>query len=286
MVALPSQRVQEIVELAEGYADAYFPASWIDPAQLLDTLGVTISYNDYGNAFDGLLEWKAASSSWHIYCNLTTVESSTSVRARFTLGHELGHLLIDEHRIAMMSGNAPSQHPSFSEVAEPTLRVEAEADLFSSSFLMPPGRLEKVIPAAGWTRTFDQVLQVQSTFTVSFQSAALKVIDTAKVAFCAGVMWRTTKKPWYRVSEGFQKGGYRHIKLDKDNLPAGCATASWLADENMGTTLEPRTNTTTAAYWFQGVQVGSRHDIPLRETAVRLGPWGVFTFLSWELQPR
>src|SRR5271165_5650455 len=170
MVNLGQERIREIANLAEGYADIYFPDSWIDPGQLLSKLGVTVSYNYYGNAFDGLLEWK--NPSFHVYCNLTRVETSTSARARFTLGHELGHLLIDEHRRAMMSGKAPSQHPSFAEALEPKLRVEAEADLFASNLLMPTGRLEKVIPAAGYTRTFQQIEQLQSTFNVSFQSAA------------------------------------------------------------------------------------------------------------------
>jgi len=282
MVTLPARRIQEIEELAEGYADTYFPAVWIDPEELVNRLGVTVSFNNYGDAFDGLLECRPP--SFHIYCNLARVESRTSYRARFTLGHELGHLLIDEHRIAMMSGKAPAQHPSFADVATPTLRVEAEADLFASSFLMPFSRLENVVPATGWTRTFDQVLQVQRTFTVSFQSAALKVIDTGKNAFCACVMWRTGKTPWYRVSEGFQKSGYRLINTTVENLAPGCATANWLADETTDPLLEPRTNVTTAAFWFRGIEYGSREDIPLRETAVRLGRRGVFTFLSWEPQ--
>jgi len=142
MVALAQERIREIANLAEGYADAYFPESWIDPGLLLAKLGIKVSYNYYGDAFDGLLEWKHP--SFHIYCNLDQVESSTSARARFTLGHELGHLLIDEHRRAMMSGKAPSQHPSFAEALEPKSRVEAEADVFASNLLMPTGRLEKV----------------------------------------------------------------------------------------------------------------------------------------------
>lgn len=280
MVELPQERIQEIVDLAEGYADTYFPEAWIDPEQLIARLGVTVSYNYYGNAFDGLLEWKAP--RFHIYCNLTRVESRTHSRARFTLGHELGHLLIDEHRLAMMDGKVPAQHPSFADVATPSLRVEAEADIFSSNFLMPPRRLEKVLPPKTWIRTFDQILQVQRTFTVSFQSAALKVINTAKDAFCACVMWRTEKSPWYRVSDGFRKANYRIVKTNIGNLGRESATASWLADEALGSVLDPRTCTTTASAWFVGVSPGSRSDIILRETAVRLGVHGVFTFLSWE----
>ena len=281
MIALPRHRSQEITDLAEGYTDTFFPNVWINPEELLDRLGVTVSFNRYGDSFDGLLECRPP-SSFHVYCNLARVESSTSPRARFTLGHELGHLLIDEHRIAMMRGVEPSQHPSFAEVAEPLSRVEAEADLFASSFLIPPSRLEKVVPSAGWTRTFDQIRQVQETFTVSFQSAALKVIDTAKDAFCACVMWRVSKSPWYRVSEGFQKGGYRFMNRIMENVPRESSTECLLGDELSGHELGPLSNITTASLWFHGIHRGSRLDIPIRETAIRLGSRGVFTFLSWE----
>lgn len=280
MVTLANDRIREIANLAEGYADTYFPDSWIDPGQLVAKLGATVSYNYYGDAFDGLLEWK--NRSFHIYCNLTRVESSTSARARFTLGHELGHLLIDEHRTAMMSGQAPFRHASFAEAFEPKQRVEAEADLFASNLLMPAGRLEKVIPATGNARTFKQIGQVQNTFNVLFQSAALKVIDTAKYAFCACVMWRKGKKPWYRVSKVFQDSGYIHIKLKQEELPRDCATALDLNEEGPTAESEPRTNITTAAAWFFQARAGSKNDIQLRETALRLGNHGVFTFLSWE----
>jgi Zn-dependent peptidase ImmA (M78 family) len=279
MVALAQERIREIANLAEGYADTFFPESWIDPGLLLAKLGIRVSYNYYGDAFDGLLEWKHP--SFHIYCNLDQVESSTSARARFTLGHELGHLLIDEHRRAMMSGKAPFQHPSFAEALEPKSRVEAEADVFASNLLMPAGRLEKVIPATGDTRTFQQIQQLQNTFNVSFQSAALKAVDTARYAFCAFVMWRADKPPWYRVSRGFQQSGYVHIKINQE-LPWDCATSLCLREESTPGDFAPRTNATTAATWFFRVYPGSKNDIPLTETAVRLGNRGVFTLLSWE----
>jgi hypothetical protein len=78
----------------------------------------------YQEAFDGMLEWR--DGVFHIYCNLSTVENSTSVRARFTLAHELGHFFIDEHRNALASGRVPA-HPSFCNNANPEVQVEAEA---------------------------------------------------------------------------------------------------------------------------------------------------------------
>ena len=185
----------------------------------------------------------------------------------------------------MMSGKVPSQHPSFAEVLEPKLRVEAEADLFASNLLMPASRLEKVIPATSYTRTFQQIQQLQSTFNVSFQSAAVKIIDTARYAFCACVMWRKTKKPWYRVSRGFHDSGYVGIKV-KQELAWDCATSICLREESATGEFVPRTNVTTAATWFFKVRAGSKLDIQLTETAVQLGNRGVFTFLSWEAAGR
>lgn len=123
---MQQRRSAEIAELADSIADYYFPEEWIDPGAIIHDAGITLSFNNYGDAFDGMLEWRP--SGFHVYCNLHRVENSTSDQARFTLGHELGHYFIDEHRNALQSGAAPS-HPSFCCDTNPTLAVEQEATI-------------------------------------------------------------------------------------------------------------------------------------------------------------
>src|SRR3989442_9325036 len=133
---LSAVREQEIAELAEAIAEEYFPNARVDPLAIVKTKGITISFGHYGDSFDGLLEHRHG--RFHIYANLNRIDHTDSPRARFTLGHELGHYFIDEHRNALAEGLAPS-HPSICEY-ESDLPVEREADHFSSNLLMPTTR--------------------------------------------------------------------------------------------------------------------------------------------------
>ena len=53
---LSNTREKELAELADWLADQYFPGQPIDPANLAAEKSIGVSYNDYGDAFDGLLE--------------------------------------------------------------------------------------------------------------------------------------------------------------------------------------------------------------------------------------
>src|SRR6266536_585035 len=92
--ALADTRIEEIAELAEAVADEYFPDRKIDPAAIAKAKKITLSFGNYENAFDGLLEYRQG--RFHIFANLDRIENADSPRARFTLGHELGHYFIDE----------------------------------------------------------------------------------------------------------------------------------------------------------------------------------------------
>jgi uncharacterized protein DUF955 len=272
------RREAAIADLAEGIADYYFPDQWIDPEAIIRQLSLTLSFNNYGNAFDGLLEWDG--DAFHIYCNLDRVLNCTSHRARFTLGHELGHYFIDDHRNAMRSGLIPSRHRSFAGEVNPTLVVEQEAQHFSSHLLMPQDRINRIVDPDALSRSVADIELIQRSFDVSFQSAAMRMITTARYAFCAGIMWPTQGSPWYRVSRGFIGSGFQHVRLNYAALPRDGATKICAQGEWSGRRLEPVIRDTLASAWFYHIQQGSRHDIRLTECALRLGSYGVFTFLS------
>lgn len=266
-------RSAEIAGLADEVAEYYFPDAWIDPEAIIRDAGIFLSFNDYGDAFDGMLEWRP--QGFHIYCNTHRVRNSTSGRARFTLGHELGHYFIHEHRTALQSGAAPS-HPSFCCDNEPELAVEQEANLFASHLLMPDSRINKVLSPSRKRASVADVERLKREFRVSFQSAARRVISSDRAPRCAGMMWKPNGKHWYVVSSAFQREGYRFMHRRDDMLPSDCPTSICLGSENASS---PE-GATTAAYWFKSVGMGSVRDIVLREEARRLGPYGVFTFLA------
>lgn len=134
------ERFTEIAELAEAVADAYHPAIRVEPEVIAKELGITFSYGHYTDAFDGMLEYQRG--RFHIYCNLDRVQRPHSLRARFTLGHELGHYFIDEHRNALKRGHAAPD--LFSRQYKCPNVVEREADYFSTNLLLPRTRSLKV----------------------------------------------------------------------------------------------------------------------------------------------
>lgn len=270
---MQQSRSAEIAGLADDVADYYFPDEWIDPEVIIRDAGISLSFNDYGDAFDGMLEWRP--KGFHIFCNTHRVKNSTSGRARFTLGHELGHYFIFEHRVALESGAAPS-HPSFCCDTEPQLAVEQEANLFASHLLMPDSRIDRILSPERKRASVADVERLKKEFRVSFQSAARRVISSDRAPRCAGIMWKPNGKHWYVVSPAFQLEGYRFMHRRDEVLPADCPT-SICRESEKASTFE---GATTAAYWFKSVGMGSARDIVLREEALRLGSYGVFTFLA------
>jgi hypothetical protein len=91
---------------------------------------VPIHYDNYENAFDGMLLYDTDSSDFHIHINIDNGNRKDSKRGRFTLAHELGHLFLDEHRLGLKYGLL-EPHGSFHNINQKTL-IEEEADYFAS----------------------------------------------------------------------------------------------------------------------------------------------------------
>jgi hypothetical protein len=272
---LNPSRAAEIADLANAVADYYFPNKWIDPEYVIHQSDITLSFNHYGDTFDGMLEWSG--TGFHIYCNLARVENCTSTRARFTLGHELGHYFIDSHRNALQSGKVPA-HPSFCSERYPELVVEQEAHHFSSNLLMPHERVMKVLDPEKSVVSVAKICSLQRIFDVSFQSAAIRAIESTNTP-CAGVMWRTDGKVWYVVSGGFESLGYRKMKRDRQALCPDSATKHCFEKDESHTS-KTADGLAKASAWFYGVNAGSAKDLVFAEEAVKLGKHGVFTIVQ------
>jgi Zn-dependent peptidase ImmA (M78 family) len=130
-------RKRELSDLAEFIADKYFKDTLVCPHQLAEKYKISCSFEDYGAAFDGMLEYK--NGSFHIFLNSHGFEHKYLPRIRFTMAHEIGHYIIDEHRGALINGLAPA-HPSFTNFSTENT-VELEADYFASSLLLPSNRV-------------------------------------------------------------------------------------------------------------------------------------------------
>ena len=107
----------------------------VDVATIAKDNGLTYCLGDYGEYFDGMLEYE--DGHFHIYINNRGRFPISTARIRFSFAHELGHFFIDEHRLVLESGTS-LHHPS-KYAFEQKNPIEKEADYFASCLLMPRG---------------------------------------------------------------------------------------------------------------------------------------------------
>lgn len=266
---LSQSREKEIAELAEGIADYEFLGVAVEPKRLAFARGITVSENDYGDAFDGLLEHRA--DKFHIYCN--AARAHTAARVRFTIAHELGHYFIDEHREALRSGRV-KEHGSFCDFRSKN-PVEREADCFASNLLMPPQRFRK--EASARPVSLATVAHLSDTFQTSKTSAAIRLVDL-DLAVSGVVLWHDGSFAWKWLSDRTRAAGILGGLHDSATVPADSATGRVIAGEKVADG-SPIITVSTAATWFRGIAPGSVRDIVLREEAISLGRFGVLTLL-------
>jgi Zn-dependent peptidase ImmA (M78 family) len=264
------EREMDIAELAEEVANSHCPGSRVDPIKIIKANDITLSFGRYADAFDGLLEYQRG--RFHIYSNLDRIEDPKVPRARFTLGHELGHFYINEHRNALKKGLAPS-HPSFCEYASDLL-VEREADHFASNLLMPRTRFMKAAKLS--SRGLAGILSLAYTFGTSVTSTAIRYVKD-EVEPCVVIKWQEGRFAWSWSSVEMQKARFRRpVKLPQRLLPRS-PTARALAGET--TAADYFSAGTRASSWFPRVGANEGGDLPLVEQAMALGKFGILTFL-------
>jgi hypothetical protein len=273
IIDLSLTRRKWIADLAQT---AFSEAGGISPIDLIpfiEKLGITLSTDDYGEAFDGLLEHR--SGRFHIYCNVHDRWYLGTPRVRFTLAHELGHYFIDEHRNALASGQVPS-HPSFIDKGGESV-IEAEANTFASYLLMPQHDFK--FHANEKPTGLQHLLDLSSTFHTSAQATAIRYVDDC-VLPCAAVMFRPGKRPWFAISPSLRRLGFDFISLmEISALPAGFASRQaheLTAPFGLSDIVE---TISTASYWFRNVAACSPKNHVIKEQAVKLGAHGVLCLL-------
>ena len=261
----------EIAELAEAVADEHCPKVPIDPEAIAAAKGITLSFGNYGEAFDGMLEH--AGGRFHVFCNVDRVGPRDAPRARFTLAHELGHYYIDEHRNALLAGRAPA-HGSQCDHESPIL-AEREADHFAANLLMPAGRFAPKAKAA--TPGLEGVLRLAGAFGTSLTSTAIRYAACDPLP-CAAIKWDWSGAAWKVLSSGaFQMRFGRTVERPAQLAP-GSPTARALAREAPPEAGFFQAGTVGAA-WFRRVRPGDFRDVVLIEQAIPLGRYGVLTLL-------
>jgi len=258
-------------ELAEEAAGTHCPGDVVEPRKIAAAKGITYSFGEYGDAFDGMLEYRCG--RFHVYCNLVRVGDPDCPRARFTLAHELGHYFIDEHRNALASQRV-GPHPSLCDF-ESSLLAEQEADFFAAHLLMPERRFRRA--TAGVSRDMEGVLELAARYGTSVTSAAVRFVSVNAFP-CAVVKWHRKKHDWKFFSSSMLRTKYRRVFTVPSKLPEGSPTRLALAQETPPDGDFFRAGT-LASVWFPYVRRGAPLDVVLTEDAIPLGSHGALTML-------
>jgi Zn-dependent peptidase ImmA (M78 family) len=263
----------DIAASAEAVSAAHFPTGSIEPIELIERLGITWTFGNYRDAFDGLIEY--VDGEFHIYLNQDRLGSLEAPRTRFTASHELGHYFLDEHRNALIATQQP--HPSFVEIYSNNV-IEQQADLFASHFLLPRPRFLK--KARNRMVTCATVLELARVFRCSVMSTAITFAREHSDAVIT-MLWGDTQRKWCWSSEmAFHLTGNKAHKA-ATKIPLGSLTSE--VREGSGYIDPKELRGSLLSSWFPFIQEGSPKDKICKESAVRLGGFGVLTLLDVEL---
>lgn len=145
----------------------------VAPTSIADQEGILLAPGFYGGCFDGRIEYRPLLKRFIIYY---ADERAGRVKGRvnFSLGHELGHFYLPEHRNYLLSG---LWHGSHSEFVSDN-RLEREADWFAAGLLMPAELFKRQV---GRFRqricTLRDLKILAERLTVSLTSAAIRYCE-------------------------------------------------------------------------------------------------------------
>lgn len=235
---LSRKREIELSELAESIANYYCPEGIVTPEYIADKVGISFSYGDYGNAFDGLIEQE--NKDFHIFINTKNI-AKEHPRSRFTFAHELGHYFIDEHRQALLNGKTPS-HPSLTNFSSKN-PVEQEADYFASSLLLPDTRIKADCFKKPFNFNLIEVLSQKYQTSITATVLKLMTIDKHPIMV---VSYIDGKLKWFKHSHDFP---YKWLKKPWDRAPKNTLAGTYFSTKEKFNEEFP----VTANDWFENV---------------------------------
>jgi Zn-dependent peptidase ImmA (M78 family) len=270
------QRERYITDLAENVADKYFASFKVDPVLIASQEGISMCDGSYADYFEAMIEYCAAETDhpFHIYLNNDMVKSRNSLRARSTLGHELGHYFIPEHKALLMKGESLNYDCDWNYVENPS--IEREAQTFSANLLMPQTKFAN--QASHFTPGLNSILNLSYLFDTSKISTALQYL---KVDLLPGVLiqWGADNKfQWKYVSPSFQKKIRNSYNFQFN--PVRPTTEYELHNIKFaGSTCVYGTAVTNLSSWVYDIRPGTPLDIPLYEESMSLGKYGGISLL-------
>jgi Zn-dependent peptidase ImmA (M78 family) len=131
--------------------------------------GLKVYFDNYEKGtFDGMTIYE--NEKFYIHINIDNGNKVDSARGRFTLAHELGHYIIDSHRIGLKLGLLEPHHSKTNQ--KQFYEIEREADYFASCLLMPEERFKKDILRKKFN--FELISSLSKEYKVSITAFAFR----------------------------------------------------------------------------------------------------------------
>jgi Zn-dependent peptidase ImmA (M78 family) len=239
---------------------------------------VPIHYDNYENAFDGMLLYDTDSSDFHIHINIDNGNRKDSKRGRFTLAHELGHLFLDEHRLGLKYGLL-EPHGSFHNINQKTL-IEEEADYFASSLLMPTIKFrnhssEYKKRTGNRKFSFDTIKDLSDSFQTSVLSTLIRFGEVGTHEIFA-IISKDNIAKWYVKSNDFPNWTWK-FKIGEPVPQTSVAGEYYNLENRKFTTIEQL----DVDDWFKPSADDHRADRQMYEQCFYSDSYGYVVSLLW-----
>jgi Zn-dependent peptidase ImmA (M78 family) len=269
---LQLSRRLDLAELAETVVSMHSPQNGsVCLDKIIEENDIKLHTGDYAENFDAVLI--PGPRKFHIHLNLRKVNGDRNApRARFSIAHELGHYLIDEHRTRLLES---TPEPSVCGLFDSNeSNEENEADHFAANLIMPPSRFQSAA-STSWT-PLNIILNLAREFDTSLTATALQFMNHVSDRSMV-IRWKPDgEMAWAIPGSGYKADGYRAVLFkDRENLPKDSASARVMASR-----IDHGDGVLDMATVFQNVAHDGQRNLLVTEEAIALGDYGFMTILS------
>lgn len=274
---LPHRKTQ-ISKLAEYIANEFSNRNLTLLNEIAKFEDVSLHFDNYENAFDGMLLYDTDNNDFHIHINIDNGNRQDSKRGRFTLAHELGHFFLDEHRLGLKYGLL-EPHASFHNINQKSL-IEEEADYFASCLLMPTVKFKN--HSSEYKRrtgrkdfSFDTIKDLSENFQTSVLSTLIRFGEVGTHEIFA-IISKDNIVKWYVKSTNFPNWKWK-FKIGEPVPQTTVAGEYYNLENRKFTTVEQL----SADDWFNPDKEDERADRPMYEQCFYSDSYGYVISLMW-----
>jgi Zn-dependent peptidase ImmA (M78 family) len=236
----------------------------IDLNRIIQTEGnIRTRPANYGEKFDGRIEYIRDKKIFILY-----YPDVITPRVRFSIGHELGHFYIPEHRNLLLAGKSHNSKSGYIS----DKKLEHEADEFASYLLIPQTCLEKLL----WQKKFlalKDLLELSNQFQASATAMSIRYVNMTPEP-CAIILSKDGQQKFYWPSEEMDYRGFKWRGCR--SIPPNSATSEAAKNQGSGKVFENEKESDSSV-WFSS----RKRECELWEEAFPLGYTGlVLTMLS------